>query len=129
MGKDLLKLLNNKSLLIAIALISSYSFWVMIRQSHRGKLALTLPVYFYNIPEGQKITYSPKIIEIQLLGPRNFLSAINQHTSAAFVDAKSLPLGQSSFVLTKNNINLPLPVELEKKCCLEIQIQVESRTS
>ena len=125
---DLFKILNNKKLLIFIALLSSYSFWSTIRHSQIGKLMLTVPVHIYN-NNGKKHIFSPKTVDIYMFGPRVALTSINRNTLAVFIDAETLSLGTNTIVIHKNYLLLPNTIELEKKNIPTLTITTESIAS
>ncbi len=125
MKLNLFEILNNKKLLVFIALLCSYSFWSTIKHSQVGRLELTVPVHIYNSKHNLKIT-SPKITNISLIGPRTGLSSINKAALAVFIDAEILLSGTNKIIVHKNNLLLPSTLELEKKNIPTLTITVES---
>ena len=125
MKLNLFKILNDKKLLVFIALLCSYSFWSTIKHSQVGRLELTVPVHIYNSKQNIKIVF-PKTTNITIIGPRTALSAINKAALAVFIDAEILLFGINNIAIHKNNLLLPSNLELEKKNIPTLSIITES---
>ena len=125
---DLFKILNDKKLLVLVSLISTYSFWSIIKNSHTTKMVITVPVSLYNNTQ-KKIISFPKTATICLYGPRAALASINKAALAVFIDAEKLLPGIQKIIIDKNHLLLPSTIELEKKQIPTLTITTESVAS
>ena len=102
--------LGNSFLKISSLLIA-YIFWSIVGESYPSSLWISLPVCFYNNEKNIEIN-APELVNVQLKGRRSALYSLDFSTLAIHIDIHELKQGPNSYMLTSNNLLLPLSVAL-----------------
>lgn len=110
MALPLRKILTTKLTLKISACILGIFFWSLAHKAHTATATYTIPVYFYNTIEQQKIS-APETIQVTLAGPCELIRALDSKNLAAHIDAKKIK-PNNLYTLQAHDLLLPKGVSV-----------------
>ena len=117
-------ILTSNAPLKAISLILGYTFWHIFGAAHVKTIELNVPLCFHSTPANH-IIKAPNTINVQLMGKRTYLYALDHNTLAVHINAHNVHTGTNPIKITSDNLFLPETVKLVHyiPCNLEVTIE------
>jgi YbbR domain-containing protein len=104
------------------------AFWGIYSGKQLSLINITTSVDFRNIPETIELRRSSsETVEVQITGKRRLVSALNPEQVEAFLDLSEIDSGLHRFVLSAENIELPLGMEVVRITPAAIRVEMEER--
>ena len=105
-------LFKNFSLKIA-SLLLAIILWIIASSRGQSEIFVDVPLEFTNMPSGLEMTHSTnKTISLNIKGPEKYISHIKPTDIQATIDLSKAKKGESTYYLTKDNIQLPRSITL-----------------
>lgn len=98
-----------------ISLILGYTFWYIFGSSHTSTAWITIPLYFYNVPEEKSIK-APETLSAKISGKRSELRMLDTKELAIHINAQQLHDGKNLLTITPEIIFLPDSIKLVHYC-------------
>lgn len=93
------------------SLLTGYAFWYLLSQSHMIEQSITMPIAWFDIPEGMYIQ-APQSITLTIAVKRNVLKKTAAHFDAIHLSARDLAIGTHHIAITQDNFFVPDEVKL-----------------
>jgi len=104
------------------------TFWGIYSGRQFSLINISTPIIFRNIPENlELIKTSAEKVETQITGKRRLVSALKKEQVGAFIDLKDTDSGAHDFILTQDNINLPLGLDVVRVTPSILKLTFEQR--
>jgi YbbR domain-containing protein len=95
------------SIILAIVL------WFIASTRGQSEIFIDVPLEFMNIPSGlEMIDSSDKTISLNIKGPEKYIKNIKPLDIRALIDLSKAKKGESTYYITKDNIQLPRSITL-----------------
>jgi diadenylate cyclase len=119
-------LIQAGGLLLTFILVSGA--WGIYSGKQLSLINVSTAVDFRNIPESLELRRSSaERVEVQITGKRRLVSALNPEQVSAFLDLSAIEAGLHRIELNRNNIELPLGLEVVRITPTAIRIEMENR--
>lgn len=105
-------LFKNFSLKIASILLAII-LWLVASSRGQSEMFIDVQLEFMNMPSGlEMIDTSNKTISLNIKGPEKYIKNIHPTDIRAFIDLSKAKKGESTYYLSKDNIQLPRSITL-----------------
>ena len=105
-------LFKNFSLKIA-SLLLAIILWIIASSRGQSEIFIDVPLEFTNMPSGLEMIHSTnKTISLNIKGPEKYINHIKPADIRATIDLSNTKKGESTYYVTKDNIQLPRSITL-----------------
>lgn len=113
-----------------IAVLLSFLLWVFATSRGMSEISLDVPLEFKNIPQGlELISYDVKTVSLNLKGQERLIRTIHPTDIRVWVDLSKAKRGEGFYVISKNNIRLPLAVTVKNITPSTVKVRLEESFS
>lgn len=113
-------------LLLTLLLVST--FWGIYTGGQLSLISITAPIDFRNIPENLELKKaSAEKVKVQITGKRRLINALKPEQVRAFLDLQETNQGVRRMSLNRENIEVPLGLELVRASPSTIRLELEQR--
>jgi YbbR domain-containing protein len=113
-------------LLLTLLLVSTV--WGIYTGGQLSLISITAPIDFRNIPENLELKKaSAEKVKVQITGKRRLINALKPEQVRAFLDLQETNQGVRRMSLDRENIEVPLGLELVRASPSTIRLELEER--
>jgi LysM repeat protein len=113
-------------LLLTLLLVSTV--WGIYTGGQLSLISITAPIDFRNIPENLELKKaSAEKVKVQITGKRRLINALKPEQVRAFLDLQETNQGVRRMSLNRENIEVPLGLELVRASPSTIRLELEQR--
>ncbi len=109
-----------------VALILAIIIWFLVVGEQRSEVRLTIPLELRNLPANLEIIESVRDVEVTLRGFSTFLRLLTPRDVGVYIDLQGVVKGVNSFVLSPEDITLPVGATVVRISPSRITVSLDS---